>query len=160
MTTVKISYLDISPRQTGKTERLITRAKKHLDAGDKVVFVTLKGLVKDVTRRLPGATLLADTDKLPLIEDLSDAFWFYDEFEWLKSAQIRPNAYYATTPKFLRKLGEPVSPDDLLLSLVEANDGMFCRHYWSFEMDDIITQVRMSLTDEEFRLLYLGEFYK
>lgn len=157
MSTTSITYLDISPRQTGKTERLIALACKHLNAGQQVVYVTTDA--EGVAKRLPDALVLADTNKLPPGDDFEDAVWFYDEFEWLKSTRVRPNGYYATTPRFLRRLGEQASDNDLLLRLMEANGGKYLRHFWQFDMGETLKEARLILSPEEFRLMYLGEFF-
>lgn len=156
----RIAYLDISPRQTGKTERLIQRAKPYLDAGRRVCFVTVEGLIEDMRRRLPGALILKDGEELPNDENTDDAVWFYDEFDWLDSTVIRSGAYYATTPKFIREAGLHTADTDLLLRLIEAHDGHYCRYTWPFNMTDTLIKVRASYSPEDYRLLYLGEFLK
>lgn len=153
----RIAHLEISPRQTGKTERLIQRAKPYLVAGKKVCFVTLNGLVEDMRRRLPGAVILEDGEDVPCGED---AIWFYDEFDWLNSTRIRAGAFYATTPRFQRTAGVHTAENDLLLRLIEANNRHFCRYTWPTHMPDILEEARASHSPEEFRLLYLGEFLK
>ncbi|TWC36688.1 hypothetical protein FBY02_103224 [Pseudomonas sp. SJZ078] len=156
----RIAHLEISPRQTGKTERLIQRAKPYLVAGRKVCFVTSKGLVEDMRRRLPGAVILEDGKDVPCDEDAENAIWFYDEFDWLNSTRIRADAFYATTPRFQRTVGVHTSENDLLLRLIEANNRYFCRYTWQIHMSDILEEARASHSPEEFRLLYLGEFLK
>ncbi|MNJ23378.1 hypothetical protein D3C77_177630 [compost metagenome] len=160
MSALSIAYLDISPRQTGKTERLIRLAQEHLEVGRRVYFVTFDGLVQEIARRLPGATVLSDTDDQSSFGDESNAVWFYDEFDWLKSTNIRQNGYYATTARFLRTLGEASTENDLLLRLIELNGRQFTRHFWPFEMDDIVQEARLAHSEEEFRRLYLGDIYK
>ncbi|MDR6956609.1 hypothetical protein J2W43_000572 [Pseudomonas brassicacearum] len=160
MTPPKIAYLEISPRQTGKTERLIQLAQPYLVAGRKVCFVTVKGLVEDLRRRLPGAVILEDGEDVLFGEDVENAVWFYDEFDWLNSTRIRADAFYATTPRFQRTAGINTSENDLLLRLIEANNRYFCRYTWQIHMSDILEEARASHSPEEFRLLYLGEFLK
>jgi len=159
MSTPQIAYLDISPRQTGKTERLIQRAKTFLEEGRRVYFVTFEGLVEDMGRRLPGALILKDGGDLPSDEH-EDAVWFYDEFDWLDTAQIRRNAFYATTPKRLREAGIDTSENDLLLRLIEAHGGRHCRYTWPFDMAETLKEARTICSPEEFRMWYLGEFLK
>lgn len=156
----RIAYLDISPRQTGKTERLIQRAKPYLEAGRRVYFITFEGLVEDMRRRLPGALILRDGEELVAAENTEEAVWFYDEFDWLDSTVIRPGAYYATTPKFLREAGVHTAEADVLLRLIVAHGGHYCRYTWPFDMADILNKARASYSPEDFRLLYLGEFLK
>ncbi|WP_027912636.1 hypothetical protein [Pseudomonas sp. URIL14HWK12:I7] len=156
----RIAYLEISPRQTGKTERLVRHAKSCLAAGKRVCFVTLQGSVEDIRHRLPGAFIWGNDEEVPCREDDEGVIWFYDEFDWLDSTKIHAGAYYATTPKFLRTLGEQTAENDLLLGLIEANDRQFCRYTWPVDLSDILKETRASYSPEEFRLLYLGEFLK
>lgn len=155
---IAIAYLDISPRQTGKTSRLIERARALLEHDQRVCFVTSKLMKREVQQALPRALVLADSDPFPQGENPTASVWFYDEFDWLEAVEVRPGAYYATTPRFLRRLGEASPDDDVLLRLIEAAGGHFERFYWPFEMGDTIQQARLVHSDEEFRKLYLGEF--
>lgn len=154
-----IRGLEISPRQTGKTTRMITKARELLSGGITVRFVCSKGMEAEFKHQLPGATVLADGESLPRGDDPGLGVWFYDEFEWLKSAVLRPNAYYATSPRFLRTLGQQPG-DDLLLQLLEANGGRFERIYWAFDMTECLREARLAYTPEEFRRLYLGECFE
>jgi len=154
-----IRGLEISPRQTGKTTRMVTKARELLDGGITVRFVCSKGMKACFKRLLPGATVLDDGEGLPPGDDPDLGVWFYDEFESLKSAVLRPNAYYASSPRFMRMLGQPPG-DDMLLQLLEANGGCFERIYWAFDVTEYLREVRLAYTPEEFRRLYLGEFLR
>ncbi|MCL8304567.1 hypothetical protein [Pseudomonas putida] len=155
----KIAYLDISPRQTGKTARMVKLAQEHLERGQKVCFVTLKGLVPGIQTALPHALVLEDGAPFPASLD-ADAFtWFYDEFDFLKHVQVRQGGFYATTPRFIRKLGEESSENDMLLQLIHAAGGRFERFYWTFDMDDGIREARVICSPDEFRRLYLCEVF-
>ncbi len=155
---IAIAYLDISPRQTGKTSRLIERARALLDENQRVCFVTSKGMKREAQQALPRALVLADGDPFPPGENPAAFVSFYDEFDWLEAVEVRSGAYYATTPRFLRRLGEASPGSDVLLRLIEAAGGHFERFYWPFEMGETIREARVVHTDEEFRKLYLGEF--
>lgn len=141
----KIAYLDISPRQTGKTTRLIERARLLLEAGSPVRFVCLPGM--------------KDDESFPKDHDPDAGVWFYDEFDWLKSTQVREGGYYATTARFVRKLGEAPIENDVLLQLIQAAGGRFERFYWPFDMGEGLAEARKLHTAEEFRWLYLGECF-
>lgn len=156
---IKITYLDISPRQTGKTTRLIELARKLLEAGSLVRFVCLPGMKDDIARQLPGALVMEDGEPLPKDHDPAAGVWFYDEFDWLKSTQVREGGYYATTARFVRKLGEADVENDVLLQLIQAAGGRFERFYWSFDMGESLVEARKLYTAEEFRHLYLGECF-
>ena len=157
--TQTIAYLDISPRMTGKTARLIKLANK-LSAGEQpVVYVAFPGLVKGLREQMPDVTVLADGARLPDSIDQVKAIWFYDEFDWLKSTQIRQGGYYATTAQRVRTLGVDNPDNDLLMRLLEANGFRFERHFWPFGLDDEwLATVRAEYTPEQFRAMFLGEF--
>ncbi|MEX6717487.1 hypothetical protein AB2C92_07130 [Pseudomonas aeruginosa] len=154
----RIAYLDISPRQTGKTSRLIDRARALLTNDQRVCFVTVEGMKNEVQRALPRALVLADGDTFPQGENPDASVWFYDEFDWLESVKVRPGAYYATTPRFLRRLGEASPENDILLRIVESAGGRFERFYWPFEMGNVVREARQAHPPDEFRRLYLGEY--
>lgn len=153
----RIAYLEISPRQTGKTTRLIEMAQQKLAEGFPVRFVTFAGMEKEIQAQLPGALVLADGEQLPRGES-EDGVWFYDEFDWLKHAELREGGYYATTPQFLRSPGIKHPADDLLPSLLEANGYCYQRCFWPFDMGELLDEARLQRTPDEFRMLYLGEF--
>ncbi|WP_454255189.1 hypothetical protein [Pseudomonas sp. Marseille-Q8238] len=154
-----IAYLEISPRQTGKTSRLIETARRLLAAGTAVRFVCLKGMKADIQRQLPGALVMEDGEPFPLDHEPDTGAWFYDEFDWLKSTQVRKGGYYATTARFVRQLGEASADNDVLLQLIQAAGGRFERFYWPFNMGKVLVEARKLHTPKEFRLLYLGEFF-
>ncbi len=157
--TLKIAYLDISPRMTGKTARLVKIAKRLKSEGETVIFVTYLALVQDMRRQMPGVIVLADGEPPPVGVDLSNAIWFYDEFDWQTSTEIREGGYYATTAQRVRKLGVDTPENDLLMQLLEANGLRFERHFWPFGLnDDWLADVRAEYTPEQFRVLFLGEF--
>ena len=153
-----IAYLEISPRQTGKTTRLIQFANELRDLGRTVIFVSTLG--EYVSKQMPGVIVLGDGEVPPADIDSSNAVWFYDEFDWLKSTKIRAGAYYATTAKKGRKLGIDTPENDLLLRLIELNGLHFQRHFWCFGLkpDSWLTECRATYSPEEFRVFMLGEF--
>lgn len=152
----RIAYLEISPRQTGKTTRLIGFAQQKLSEGLPVRFVTL-GMKNEIQAQLPGAIVLADGEPLPSGESV-EGIWFYDEFDWLKHAELREGAYYASTARRLRKAGVKQPVDDLLPSLIEAAGYTYQRCFWPFDMGELLNDARRQHSPEEFRLMYLGEF--
>lgn len=154
----QISYLDISPRQTGKTTRLVKIAREHLERQQRVCFVTVEGMKEQIQTALPRALVLADGEAFPEGENPAASVWFYDEFDWLQSTELREGGYYATTPQFMRKLGEHTPENDLLMRLLQANGERFERHYWPFYMAELLRTARAGHSEDEFRRLYLGEF--
>lgn len=158
---VKIAYLEISPRQTGKTTRLAKMACELVDQGEQVVFVMPNhSLVKEWSQRHPVLTVIADGQQLPPDIDPDLAVWFYDEFDWLKSTVIREGAYYATTAARLRVLGRDGPENDLLLQLIQANGQRHDRHLWPFDMSDCIRESRQMMSTDCFRRSMLGEFLR
>lgn len=153
-----IAYLEISPRQAGKTTRLVHRARDLTENNQRVCFVTLKGMKREVQRALPRALVLADGEPFPPGENPAASVWFYDEFDWLQSAIWRPGAYYATSPRFIRRPDETPTKPDLLLDLVKRNGYRFERYYWPWDMEEVLREGRALHSAEEFRRLYLGEF--
>lgn len=153
-----IAYLEISPRQTGKTSRLVRFANELKGQGRTVIFVTL--MAEHMRPLMPGVIVLSDGESPPSDTDLLNAIWFYDEFDWLKSTKIRTGAYYATTAKKVRTLGVDTPENDLLIKLLEVNGLRFERHFWFFglQADDWFTRVRAEYSPEDFRTLILGEF--
>lgn len=159
MTMLRPLGLEISPRMTGKTTRLIAKAKEHLAMGDPVRVVCCSGHQDYFSKQLPGALVRSDRQRFPAYLDPSNGVWFYDEFEWLSNAELRSNAYYYSSPRFFRRIGcDPSS--DLLLQLLYANEGRFERHYWSWDMSECLQEARLSYTEDEFRRLFLGEFFE
>ncbi|MFV2945252.1 hypothetical protein [Pseudomonas japonica] len=151
------AYLEISPRQTGKTERLITLAQGRQDAGRNVCFTTRQK--EEIQRRLPGALVLGPKGRFPASLNPDDYDWFFDEFDWLKTAEFVDGGFYSTTPRFLRAVGaDPAG--DLLLELLQASGNVLTRNYWSFDMADVLREARGAYSESEFRRFYLGEFYE
>ena len=157
---IKIAYLEISPRQTGKTARMYELARGVIGKGKKVCFVVCnKYMKKEAKLAVPAALVLADGEPFPHDQNPTEFTWFYDEFDWLKSTEVREGGYYATTARFVRKLGDVPIENDVLLQLIQAAGGRFERFYWPFDMGNELAEVRKLHTAEEFRLLYLGECF-
>ncbi|ANY90446.1 hypothetical protein [Pseudomonas putida] len=155
----RIAYLEISPRQTGKTTRLAKMACELVAQGKQVVFVVHSPrAAKEWGQRHPELLVIADGQPLPRWIDPDQAVWFYDEFDWLKSVVVREGAYYATTAARLRVAGEPPAEGDVLMQLLEANGQQHVRHFWPFDVDDFVSENRRFMSAECFRLCMLGEF--
>ena len=154
---VKIAYLEISPRQTGKTTRLCKFANDLSAAGQVVIYVCPTGLARGLRIAMPNVTVLADGERVPETVDQASAIWFYDEFDLLKSTVVRPGGYYATTAARLRELDAPKS-DDMLMKLLKANGYRVERHLWPFEYREFVHDHRACMSAKDFRLGMLGEF--
>ncbi|WP_236187173.1 hypothetical protein [Pseudomonas protegens] len=158
--TIKIAYLEISGRLTGKTTRLVKFANELTAQGEMVIFVTLQA--EDLRDRLPGVVVLSDHQAPPDDVDQEQAIWIYDEFDWLKSAKVRNGGYYATTASRVRDLGIDTPETDLLLQLIELNGGSYQRHLLTPGVIDEAhyEEARAVYTDEQYRQLILGDFLK
>lgn len=154
---MKIAYLEISPRMTGKTTRLCKLANDLCATGQSVIYVCPPGLAPGLRIEMPNVTVVADGQPVPEAVDQKEAIWFYDEFDWLKSTAVRPGGYYATTAARLRELGAPDS-DDVLMKLLKANGYRVERHLWPFEYREFVQDHRVCMSAKDFRLGMLGEF--
>ena len=154
---VKIAYLEISPRQTGKTMRLSKVANNLSAAGQTVIYVCPVGLAPGLRVEMPTVTVLADGQPVPETVDQTNAIWMYDEFDWLKSTVVRQGGYYATTAAHLRDLEAP-EPDDMLMKLVKANGYRVEKHLWPFQYREFVREHRECMSEKAFRLSMLGEF--
>lgn len=132
----KVRYLEISPRQTGKTYRMIQDATHRRYVEDKHIIIVSR-MPKSVWKEqdmIPFAKVIASTesDALEQIYKLGlkpeQCAWYYDEFDFLKGhITIREDGYYATTARFVRKLNmmsEEERDGDVLLRLVAVQRNM------------------------------------
>ncbi|CAH0322324.1 hypothetical protein SRABI130_05745 [Pseudomonas sp. Bi130] len=154
---VKIAYLEISARMTGKTTRLCKLANDLSACGQSIIYVCLPQLAPGLRVDMPNVTVVADGQPVPETVDQASSIWFYDEFDWLKSTVVRPGGYYATSAARLREL-DNYKPDDVLMQLVKANGNRVERHLWQFEHREFVQDHRAFMSDEHFRLCMLGEF--
>ncbi|MGR6723033.1 hypothetical protein ACU6QH_04385 [Aeromonas veronii] len=102
-------HIEITGRQTGKTERLMAAANQFIAQGKRVVIVCCNSrLMMDYLQKgCPGAWVSGDKylTKKTWFEELDndhDAIWMFDEFDWFDNQsviKIRPNGYYYTTPR-------------------------------------------------------------
>lgn len=155
----RIAYLEISPRQSGKTARLIKKAATLAKQGHTVVYVS-PGLDEErqTALRRMGVVVRKDGEPLPEHLDENRAVWFYDEFDWLKSTTVRMGGYYATTAKRMRDPRFDSPDNDVLLALLKANGYSHERHFIPFAMRETLIEARPLYPPEEYRLFCLGEF--
>lgn len=155
----RIAYLEISPRQTGKTTRLAKMACELVAQGKQVVFVVNSPrAAKEWGQRHPELLVIADGQPLPRGIDPDQAVWFYDEFDWLKSVVVREGGYYATTAARLRVAGELPAKDDVLMQLLKANGQQHVRHLLPPYLREFIRDHRDYMSGDDFRMSMLGEF--
>lgn len=120
----------MSARQTGKTSRLVQAATEaHFLHGKAVIIVT--PCVDSIKELAPFAAIVAGSEAQAeeMLERRrgrrDDYAWFYDEFDFLKGkVSIRPEAYYATTAAFIRKVHRMTDEEiasDVLLQLIHVH---------------------------------------
>jgi hypothetical protein len=143
-------YLEIVPRQVGKSTRLAAAVKKHLETTDDAVFVLAhSGGMASHLKKLIGETCRPYIItcswyyvKFPIPSDKLKLF--VDEFDFLekhmKSALLQPqfrevlkNGYFTTTPCSVRSHDQlhRRNTSDLLVKLVQLNNHnytMFINH--------------------------------
>jgi hypothetical protein len=144
-----IAYLEISGRQTGKTTRLIVRARQLADAGTPVVFVTP---LYEHLRPIKGVVFQRDGRENATVPE--GAVWMFDEFDFTKRVTVREGAYYATTPARWRDLSVDSPQTDMLLRLIAENGGQYIRHLPRHDT----AQLRKEMPPIEYRLYIHGEF--
>ncbi|MBK5413730.1 hypothetical protein [Pseudomonas sp. TH31] len=154
---VKIAYLEISPRMTGKTTRLCALANDLSANGQTVIYVCIPNLAPGLRKNMPRVTVLEDGQPVPDGVDVAKAIWLYDEFDRLTSTVIREGAHYATTAARLRQAGAP-APGDILMALIKANGNRHERHLLPAFLWEFICDHRPTMSAEQFRMNMLGEF--
>jgi len=128
-----VRYLEISPRQTGKTERLVQDATyQHVVNNKKIVLV---GMRMSWARDLMPFVYAAGESEDEVLRQIGgrakpeELMWYYDEFDHMRSRfSIRENGYYCTTAKYVRTFSKE-HPEailtDQLLQLVDGNGGVY-----------------------------------
>jgi hypothetical protein len=129
-------YLEISPRQSGKTYRLINAVNKHLNLGGTAFIYTMNN---QMDRYIENKLVRKDRVKFnPRQYDIKayhfcDVRHFYDEFDYLSNRtqlEFHSSGYYSTTPCKLRTLHDlidcetgkfNVDTDDFLIQLLIKN---------------------------------------
>lgn len=134
----KPRYLEISPRQTGKTHRLIQDATHQHYGNGKVIAIVSCMDPRYWKDQAPFAKAIGQSDE-EVIELLNRAgvapfsdkvAWYYDDFDFLRRQPriIRHDAYYVTTPKTLRDFSTMSEEDverDFLMTLVLGMGGVY-----------------------------------
>lgn len=123
--TIHETYLEISGRLAGKTERLAEVVEKHVEASGVALVVVHKGLVDHMREKLPDTGVVVIPEHLMhsklvtgIEPQLKNVRWFFDEFDWLKNVPVKEGAYYCTTARYLRKQ-DASAEGDTLLTLVK-----------------------------------------
>lgn len=129
------TYLEISGRQSGKTQRLIAAVENHAASNGMAVLVVGDGMLDVVKGRLaqvrgpeerPPVLIISYSwmssevaELLKILEPyLPSPRWFFDEFDWHDGVPVKDGAYYCTTARYLRNQ-DASAEGDTLLTLVE-----------------------------------------
>lgn len=154
-------YLEISARQTGKTERLIDFAISKARKGERVLISVIHlGLIKGVKDRIaektknddpipyPGALrhFVHTSTLIDVVHKCIDIWrgykkydWFcFDEFDFnpfIRLEYIGKNSYFVTSPKFLRKV-EDRKKTDVLYQLILKKKGKY--HCYNHNDPDVL----------------------
>lgn len=127
-------HLEISPRQTGKTTRLVKVAQQWADAGNFAVIVTpnaaMASHIKQYVNEVKHVGEITFTVPSQLAEMKPDLIHdpkvrlFFDEFDFIKSEiPILSTGYYVTTPNRMRTDVDWLNwESDTLLQLLVANN--------------------------------------
>jgi hypothetical protein len=150
-------HIEITGRQTGKTERLMAAANQFMAQGKRVVIVCCNSrLMMDYLQKgCPGAWVSGDKylTKKTWFEELDndhDAIWMFDEFDWFDNQsviKIRPNGYYYTTPRPPFNLMKPTG-DRPIAKLMQT--------YQTHVDTIIIMPCHTHLRDESIRMDFWG----
>jgi len=118
-------YLEISPRQTGKTKRLLAAIRNYLDASPSncaVVYVVDRNSIFHSLswsqRERVYATGSRSFGPTKLFVDEFDHLLTAEDFNFLRGQLDLRDSYWATTPKFMR---QSLDKSDTLLTLLSLN---------------------------------------
>lgn len=160
-------YLEISPRGSGKTYRLIKDAANFLQENpDKNIGVNAMSLraAKSIQDKL--FKLGHSREKILLNKILPIASKnYYDDFEWFESKSlpisIGMSDYYCTSIRKKRKYGQEREPFDFLLSLIEANKGKYvCFHNFYFADLELIERAKKDISKDHFDTEFLNHLFE
>ena len=141
-------YLEISPRQSGKTTRLLNEVKKCLERNKKEIWIfvpnhTIANSLNNEISKFHQMSTKFSSDRVKIRfassdgagYDLENSELFFDEFDYfgpylwnsivlaLPRRDSLKNAHFYTTPKRIRTLKEFVQrkTDDMLILLLRKN---------------------------------------
>jgi thymidine kinase len=148
-------YLEISPRQTGKTTRLVQAATDWINKNleNHAIICTVNNSAKKHVQYLINIYLI-NNHRIKVITQhesityLKNLKWFYDEFDHFEKKNlliIDETGYYVTTPKFIRN---EIKSDDLLMNLLKTKNGEYERYerdktlldFWEFDKELQLTE--------------------
>lgn len=134
-------YLEISPRATGKTHRLILAAINYLEEhpSNKVNIVSFNRVANFIRDNI-GLYIKFNIKEKVLINanltGVSQVRSFYDEFDYLDLKEIDYNGYYCSSASKIRTIQDIKKKEDFLIKLLNYTNGKYIS-YTSFPMLDI-----------------------
>jgi len=173
-------YLEISPRQTGKTSRLVTAVKHHvLDGGSAAVFANNMAMCQNIKQYFTDKELY-NVDFFSSMERFEKSLIgrrphknkykiFVDEFDFMQSKNVPldRDGYYVGTPMKLRTLDDIVFhkqgiKPDTLLELLEMNKGKYevqsvYDRILEMSISDLVSYKQM-LSTEQLSAEFYGEW--
>lgn len=152
-------YLELSPRCTGKTSRLIQEALLHAcQTQDEVFIITLTAIMKDHIKRCMGGysfriTVLTQLQALNWFSYIGkerNMMFFFDEFDFMYDLfphdgdiaiprLCNDKYYYATTER--TKYTENYRRSYIVDKLISMNNGEY-RKYHNFENYSDVTEFK------------------
>ncbi len=138
-------YVEISPRQTGKTTRLIAAIKAHLAAhpsNEAILYAVNYNYIYNSMPLVDQGRInrfsrcsYAGRNKIKLFVDEFDYLLSMEDFNEIRCRYNLNNSYWSTTPRFIRNSIK--KDDDVLLSILFLNGGKWfsmnkanVRHVW------------------------------
>jgi hypothetical protein len=149
----KLLYLEVSPRRSGKTTRLVTHMINHIETtGEDVYFISGSNLMwnQTVSNYIPSK-YWDKILRLPPPEKRKDNIrCYYDEAAYVPPEQqaFRRNAYYVGTPR---------GTDNFLYKLVEFNNGNYKKYPHNIDIE-ILNNMRENLNTQKFNEEVYGNF--
>jgi hypothetical protein len=160
-------YLEISPRGTGKTHRLIKSAIQYLEENSKnkvnIVSPSNRNAIrikKQIGEYFKNRVFTNEN----MISDMETYIkCFYDEFDFNSNLkEVDCWGYYCTTPRFIRNL-DNLDKNDFLIKLIKATNGLIHNYSYLHVLDDhFISDIikEKDRTNKQFQTEYLGKWYE
>lgn len=123
-----VGGLEISGRQTGKTTRLVKRAKANFLTMPVTIVISDSWNIKSFRAQFRVYSEIKVISESEMPRDLADyefdkGIWCFDEFDWFKRhVPVIKQAHYCTTARHLRDITANPTGDPLL-ELIKLYDG-------------------------------------
>jgi hypothetical protein len=173
-------YLEVSPRRTGKTTRLVRAIKQYIkeDAQTALVFTHSHSWANELGK-LIGERKRGQVEFMYNKKNFDDYLIgcdrtvtqriFVDEFDFLDWYPIEINGYYVTTPKRQRSVADMMSfmlgeTEDKMLQLIAFNNGHYEQYSpmeWLSRMDvGKIRDLRLAQNRSTYEMEFFSNIFK